>query len=90
MIRFEPRDQPDVWNRYDSEEQFLQHYPKHIPGQYAPRPFADPERYPCLAHEVAIMPKPQGPDDAIIAFIYDFEDESDGWFNSKSCSSKAV
>jgi hypothetical protein len=90
MIKFEPRDQPDVWNRYHSEEQFRQHYPKHIYGKYMPQPWTEPERYPCFATEIAIMNNPNGSDHAMLAFIYDFEDESDGWFNSKSCSSNAV
>jgi hypothetical protein len=90
MIKFDPRAQPDVWNLYYTEEQFLQHYPKHIYGKYIPQPYYEPERYPCLATEIATMNNPGGADHVMIAYIYDIVDESDGWFKSKSCSSKAV
>lgn len=88
MIKFNAFEQG--WTRYDSEEQFRLNYPKSIYGKYMPQPFTEPERYPCFATEIAVMPNPQGADDAMLAYIYDFVDESDGWFNSKSCSSKAV
>ena len=71
MIKFDAEDQS--WEQFNSEEEFHAAYPPCKYGQYRPQPFYVPEKYPCLAYEVAVVDNPTGADHAVICFIYDFE-----------------
>lgn len=74
MIKFE---NDGTWTRLDSEEDLLYHYPLHVWGTYRPQPYRKPERYPCLFHEVAVVDRSNGPDYAMLAYIYDFEETTE-------------
>lgn len=55
----------------ENEEQLLEHYPKHVYGTYRPQPYYEPETYPCWFKEIAIMNNNDGPDHAMLAYIYE-------------------
>lgn len=55
-----------------SEEDLLYHYPKHVYGTYRPQPWSTPYQYPCLFKEICVMDNSNGPDHAMLTYIYDF------------------
>ena len=54
------------------ENDLLNYYSKPVYGKYNPQPYSEPERYPCLFIQVCIMHNPNGPDQAVLSYIYDF------------------
>lgn len=72
MIIFE-QDQQD-WYRFDSVEEFREQYPKPVYGKYIPQPNFEPEKYPCFAKEVDFKYVSNGPDEYVMAYIYDFQE----------------
>lgn len=62
------------WIKLNSEDDLIRIYPKPALGRYRPQPHQEPERYPCYFKEVAFQSVSDGPDESILAYIYDFEE----------------
>lgn len=58
------------WTLLESEGDLVYHYPKHVYGTYRPQPWLEPHSYPCFFKEVAIIDNSNGPDHAVLAYLY--------------------
>lgn len=65
------------WMRIDSAEEFAAMYPPPEYGRYRPQPHSRPERYPCYYMPVAFHYVSNGPDEDVLAYIYDFDEGSE-------------
>lgn len=63
------------WTLLSSEEDLLMYYPPHTRGTYRPQPYFMPEKYPCYFREICCMDNYNGPDYAILAYIYEEEED---------------
>jgi hypothetical protein len=67
----------DGWTRLDSYEELLSFYPPLRYGHYRPQPHMTPYSYPCYFKEVAFHYISDGADEAVLAYIYEFDEGSE-------------
>lgn len=72
MIKFDPIE--SGWTLLEKETDLDYHYPKEKYGEYRPQPWFKPERYPCYFRQEALINNSNGADDAILSYIYDYEE----------------
>lgn len=72
LLKFDADDQD--WIRLNSQEDFLRQFPPLKYGEYRPQPHMTPDRYPCYMQVVAFHYVSNGPDESVVAFIYDFDE----------------
>lgn len=61
------------WTLLESEEEFRMLYPQPKYGCYRPQPYYDPERYPCWCMEITVIDRYNGPDEAVLAYLYEVQ-----------------
>lgn len=60
------------WQLLNSEADLLSHYPAPLEGYNRLQPYRAPDKYPCLFKEIAEIERRSGPDQAVLAYIYDY------------------
>ena len=61
------------WEKLESEEHLCRLYPLPKYGHYRPQPYYEPDRYPCWYKEIAVIDRWNGPDEAVLAYLYEVQ-----------------
>ena len=65
----------DEWELIKDSNVWYGRYPRPKYGCYRPQPSSTPDKFPCLMREITVSYNCNGPDDSVVVFEYDFEEE---------------